>query len=149
MPDEVIINTTEFQDIETFIHTTLSNSGDIGVDVYPYFAPQGADFPCVVFNLQTPKKDLMTLGTDRIMTNLMYQIKVIGKDCAFEDVDEIAANIDILLHGSSGTNGNLVITRDNPISYIEVANGVNYMHRGALYNIKISKTKEIILDLPQ
>jgi hypothetical protein len=107
--------------------------------VHAFVAPAEAILPYIVFAMQDGD-DVRVLANKRIMTNLVYLVKVVGE----EDITVLAPindRIDALLDGAqliSNAHG-LVLgcTRESPINYPEVIGTVIYRHLGGLYQIAV------------
>ena len=127
---------------ERFIATKLLADGQltaiVGQRVYAYLAPAGATFPYVVFQLQAPSQDVRGVGPVRVMSDLLYAVKVIGKDQAFSALEAAANRITSVLHAASGavTGGTVVAcVREYPLSYLEIDSGVIYRHLGGIFRV--------------
>ena len=87
----------------------------------------------------------MVVGDDRILCELLYQVKVIG-NTRKEDIDDYAAAIDRCLHGYVGTAGGVLgITRENPIDYVETSDTGMYQHLGGLYKCIVQPPQTLVL----
>ena len=140
---------TETQIAESYIYSTvaaeLSGTSMSGCPIWPDVAPPGTAWPCVVFSLQSPRPDKMVVGDDRILCELLYQVKVIG-NTRKEDIDDYAAAIDRCLHGYVGTAGGVLgITRENPIDYVETSDTGMYQHLGGLYKCIVQPPQTLVL----
>lgn len=139
------IEITEEQLAEKYIYSTISAgiSGTAlsGTPIYPYKAGLKAVFPCIVFNMQSPGKDTTTLNQTRMHSNILYQVKAVGKDCTMAQIDPIAKKIDSLLQKTrnlSDTQGEIYACyRESPISYEEYDSGIDFLYRGGLYRILV------------
>lgn len=115
--------------------TTLATGG-----IYRGLAPADAVCPYVVMTMPTAQDDLMVVGTVRVWSPQLWDVIAIGTSLQWETVSKIAAAIDVLLHGvtaaaiSSGTMHEC--TRERPISFAEVDEGVQYVYEGATWLIK-------------
>lgn len=135
---------TEIGVIDTYLTTMLADiSGSSGV--YSDIIPQDSPLPATVFNLQS-SKDSAEVGAFRILTDALYQIKVIGhNEHGNAAVDAIAAAIDAVLDKSSGdVSGGRVLScvRERPIAFTEVTKDKAFRHRGGLYRIQAQVLRE-------
>ena len=127
--------------VEQWLYQVLSSdavlAGHVGGRIYSYVAPGDAAFPFIVYSHQA-SRDVLGVGPARIMANLLYQVKVIGVGSSVVPLKVIADRIDELLHGASGAVADgtvLACVREQPLSYVEVDEGVRYYHIGGLYRI--------------
>jgi len=98
-----------------------------------------AAFPYVVFELQKPE-DVLTLNARRVMTQAVYLVRAIGRDCGAADLQAAADRIDALLgwyraEGLLTGGGVRGCYREAPFKLIELEGGVVYPHLGGLYRI--------------
>lgn len=130
---------TELGVIEIYLASTLATVENVPGGVHSDVIPPNAPLPAIVFNYQSGT-DVQVVGSERICTNALYQVKVVGyNDDGNVVVDAIADEIDSLLHKSSGTvtGGNVFsCVRERPIAYTEAAQDKMYRHRGGLYRIQ-------------
>ena len=121
----------------------ITLSGSIGSAIYTGTAPAGASPPYVLINHLTGR-DVMGVGTTRVMTHLIYQVKVVGETQSFVALEAIADRIDVLLHGASGESAGMPGTlgaellscvRTGTVSYAEEAEGRPYRHLGGIYEL--------------
>jgi hypothetical protein len=114
--------------------TTLATGG-----VYRGTAPAAAVAPYVVMRMPTAQDDLMVVGAVRIWSPQLWDIIAIGTSLQWQVVDKIAAAVDALLHKGSGVPSSGIVhecTRERPISFDEVDEGVTYVYVGATYLLK-------------
>lgn len=105
--------------------------------VYSYLAPSGAKYPLVIYSYQGGH-DVRGVGPGRIMVSALYQVKVVGQGTSFVSLRPIADRLDALLQAASGTvvdGAVLMCTREQPLAYVETANGIQYRHLGGLWRI--------------
>lgn len=123
-----------------YIYTTLNVSAvtDLATGIYRNIAPPDAVEPYVVIKVGVAGSDLMVVGTRRIWYRGTADVIVVGTELQAEAVDQIAAACDGLLHGSAGptTDGQVFeCTRNRPIFFSEVDEGVQYIYSGGEYMI--------------
>lgn len=129
--------------VAQWIYTRLTSDativGIVGTRVYRDFAPQGAQFPCIVFQVQS-SSDLNTAGVNRIFTTHTIIVKAIGKGASYGgDLATLALRADALLHNVNsgvtvgGTSGYCWAWRTRPFNLAEVSDGVQYRHIGGVY----------------
>lgn len=133
----------EVTTVDTWIYGTLSVDAGllalVSTRIYLDVAPEGASFPFVVFQLQTPERDLVTLGARRVWSTGMWLVRGVDKATSFTTLKSIEARIDALLHGVSGsvTGGTVYESvREMPFRLTEVVDRVRYLHLGGIYRIR-------------
>lgn len=120
--------------------TALLDNGT--ASVYHWMAPQEADPPFVVYNMQasTPLKTLPTIAVE----NTLYQVKAVTLGPSALMAGSIAKQIDAALNGAavSITGFTLLLSRrEAGVDYPEIApGGQRYHHRGAIYRIQAQPT---------
>lgn len=126
---------------EQWLYTKLTGDSTlntaVGGRIYAYVAPQGAALPCVVYQQQAAR-DVAGVGPARIMSNMVYLIKVIGQTRSFGDLETVANRIDAVLQAASGSNsrGNVwACVRDSPFAMVENTEAGEYRHLGGIYRI--------------
>ncbi len=110
--------------------------------VYSGAAPQGAALPYVVISHQSGR-DVLGVGTTRIMSHLIYLVKAVGQGQSYVSLEPIADCIDAALHGASGSVAGvdgagaelLACTRAMTVAYAEIDEGIQYRHLGGLYEL--------------
>lgn len=108
-------------------------------DVYADVAPEGAAFPLVVSSL-VDAGDVLTINGIRILTEAVYQVKVVGQGPSYVSLEAAANRIDALLHKASGSVSGGVIyscVRIEPVRYAETSGGQAFRHLGGLYEIQV------------
>jgi hypothetical protein len=110
--------------------------------VHRSMAPPGTTPPWVIVAFQSGQ-DVLTMNAYRVMSNLLWQIKVVGPADLTSQLIAAAARIDDLIGLASGTaTGGLVLScfRDSPLQLDELVNGVLWSNIGGLYRPYIQKT---------
>lgn len=127
--------------VDEWLYGVLVNDAQlsalVGGRIFSYVAPLTATTPFVVFNHQAGT-DVRGVGTVRVMTSLVYQVKVVGQGESVRSLKPIADRIDALLHGASGSVADgtvLTCVREQQVAYAEVDEGVRYNHLGGLWRI--------------
>lgn len=124
----------------------LANDADLQTlapgGVYRGLAPPGTQPPWVIVAYQAGQ-DVLTMNAYRVMSNLLWQVKVVGTADMTSQLITAAARIDDLIGLASGTaTGGLVLQcfRDSPLQLDELVNGVLWSNIGGLYRPYIQKT---------
>lgn len=141
-PNESLINPLV---VDELISKTLKGDSVItsyvGGRVFEYSAPKGSIFPYIVFNNQSPPRDIRGLGTATIMADAIYTIKVIDEGTSYLPLKPIVDRIYELFHGIQSTTADeqegLVISmmHEEIIKYHEVDSGKHYRHLGGMYRV--------------
>jgi hypothetical protein len=129
---------------EQLIYSTLNGDATLTAlvtGVYIDLAPEGTAFPFVVFQ-EMSGRDLMEVGSNRIWTNFVYSVKVIGQTASFADLRTAVARVDVLLHKLSGTAASGTIhacIREQSVRLLELApGGLQVRHSGGIYRLYAS-----------
>jgi hypothetical protein len=116
-------------------------SSIVGTRIYARKAPPNAAYPFIVFNYQAGT-DSQGMGTARVLTRSLYQVKVICKNSPDENVYTVADRIDELIgQGVHELQGDMRISsrREEPLELLEdTPNSAQfYYHLGGLYRLHI------------
>ena len=102
-------------------------------------APPGTAYPFIVMNLQAGS-DVLTMNAVRLMTECVYQIKVVGPASTTVALATVDAAMDALIKRTSGSSTDgltLSFYRDTPIFLDENVSGIQYLNVGGLYRAQI------------
>lgn len=128
---------------EEWLVTTLADAtlaGLVPSGVWNMQAPENTAYPLIVFQMMAGN-DYAAVGANRIWTNLVYMVKVIGETADFSTLSAAAARIDALLHRASGnaTDGTIwSCVREQTIRLPDAIAGRQYRQAGGLYRIYAS-----------
>lgn len=111
--------------------------------VFNMFAPTGTTYPFIIYQAQSPPRDVRGVGTARVMVDSLYIVKAVAQASTFNALSAIAAEIDQVMTVATGENittpaGNgllLASVRDDQFSLVELEQGKQYRHLGGLYRI--------------
>lgn len=138
----------ELPRIERWIYSALSGDEQLAATVetriYHDQAPESTAYPYVVFNHQVGE-DTNGLGTCRILTRNLYQVKVIARELN-DNARLIADRIDEIIGKAVRAQHPLDVSlkfsgyRETPISYTEPNRDSSrvFRHLGGLYRIVAS-----------
>lgn len=126
-----------------WIYETLSAdatiTGIVSTRIYRDVAPQGAAFPCIVLQLQSPGNDLNGVGGVRVFNTSQWTVKAINAGGEYSgNLSILATRIDTLLHDKHATvdsDGQVWCVRVRPFQMPEIDNGVQYRHSGGVYEV--------------
>ncbi|MGP1664480.1 MAG: tail completion protein gp17, partial [Rhodanobacter sp.] len=75
----------------------------VGTRIYNTRRPATGAFPCVIFQMQAARDDLMVLGGVRVWAEMLYLVRGIAEQTSYEgNLATIANRIDAALHAKSG-----------------------------------------------
>jgi len=132
---------------EAWIYATLANDTQLSTSapggVFAYLAPDGTTTPYVVFSLQSPGNDSLTMNAVRLLTNPLYQVVAVGESSKMSDIVAAASRIDDLMKRTSGTvTGGYIAAcyREQPVQKAEIINTVIWRSLGGLYRLASEQT---------
>lgn len=133
---------SELRVVEKWLYDTLSN-GSIGATggVYGDIAMASTDEPYVVYTYLAGRDMIVTSGL-RIWSECRYLVRAIGAETYFGALDTISDAIDALIdkaHGVVLSDGIILsCLRQEPFTLTEQVNGIQYRHRGGIYQLRIN-----------
>lgn len=143
----------EVQIALSFLHTTLSGDSTLTSlapgGVHRALAPPLDDngnqiaTPYVVYGMQSPGNDSLTMAAVRVLSNPLYQVRATGPANATQAVADAASEIDDLIKRTSGTTtGGYVAScyREQPLEQDEEVNGEMWISIGGLYRLELYQT---------
>lgn len=110
--------------------------------IFQDYAPDGTLPPWVIFALQSPGNDSLTLNAVRVMTNPLYQIVVVGPVSMAAAVANAASELDTLMKRTSGAVVGGYIAdchRESPLTKSETINTVKWKSTGGLFRLAIEQ----------
>lgn len=129
-----------------FLYSTLSSDNTLTAlapgGVWRSMAPPSTNPPYVILSLQSGV-DVLTSQIVRLMTQILYQVKVIGPVAMTAQLFSAAQEIDNLLARTSGTaTGGVILAcwRESPLQLDELVNGELWTNIGGLYRIQAQQT---------
>jgi hypothetical protein len=109
--------------------------------VYRGVAPPNTATPFVVMAYQAGS-DVLTMNAVRLMSSLVFQVKVVGPAADTEALALASSTVDDILKRTSGTTtGGLILAcyRESPFQIDELNNGVLWSSFGGLYRSQIQQ----------
>jgi len=133
----------EVRIVDQWLYQTLTQDATlaslVGTRVYSHLAPLGAAYPLIIFAPQSAV-DVAGLGTNRVITSLVYQIKAVGTGGSFAAIEPILDRVDTILQNPPGVPGTIHgLLREGLFSLVEVDGGTEYRHLGGLWRILTRK----------
>lgn len=108
--------------------------------VFDSLADDDAEYPYIIYQCQVPPRDILGVGTFRVMVDTMYIVKAVAQVSSYDPLAPIASVIDSALTSAegSGVSGGVVFTsvRDKAHSVIEMIEGKQVRNLGGEYAIK-------------
>jgi hypothetical protein len=131
--------------IDEWIVAQLGADGDlvdeVGQRIYGDKAPEDAAFPFVLFQAQSPARDVRGIGLGtpaRIMVNAIYLVRAVGRAEDYGPLRPAADRIDEVLEAASGNvfSGTVVhCVRQEEFRLTETLAGAQVRHLGAMFRI--------------
>lgn len=107
--------------------------------IYPYVRPQNTTLPAVVYSYQAGS-DVDGLGVNRVMTRLLYLVKVISQGAPSAAAKSAADRVEERIVVASLVKDGYVFSgrRDQPFSLVEndTETSTVYWHVGGLFRIE-------------
>lgn len=126
---------------EEFLVSTLTGDATLMAQlpggVWNIEAPEGTPYPFLVFQFMSGN-DFAAVGALRIWTNMIYLVKVIADAADFDSLNAVAARLDAVLHGTSGTVSSGVVwscTREQTIRLPDQLANRQFRQAGGLYRL--------------
>jgi hypothetical protein len=133
------MSTVEVAGALDFIKAKLASDGTLMAmlpgSIRLGMAPSGTTQPWIVLDLQA-NHDTLTMNAVRIISHLLFQVRVVGLAANAATLFQAAARADDLLKRTSGTStGSNILGcyREESILFSELINGVQWQHCGGLY----------------
>lgn len=108
--------------------------------IFEDFAPDGTPYPFVVFQCQSPPRDIRGVGTSRVMVDTLYVVKAVSQVDSYLPLAPIARTIDSAMTSSTGSavGDGFVLTsvRQDQFAMVEVDSGTQFRHFGGEYKLQ-------------
>lgn len=130
---ELITGTNWIHDVLAADATIISA---VGARIYDSLAPKGSAFPYILIQVTDTGADLMVVDANRVWTESLWLVRVIGQIGSFSTLETIDDRIDTLLHRQSGGNV-LACVREQPFVFTETLDGIQYRHLGGIYRLYV------------
>lgn len=109
-------------------------------EIYGDTIPEDVKFPYIIFHLQAPGIDGMTVEGDLVINRSQWTIKVVDRSESYQPIKAVYSRIHQLLHKASGTvvDGQVLHSRRiQAIHYPELRESMSYRHLGGIYQIYV------------
>lgn len=120
----------------------VGSSGYAPGGVFRVLAPPGTEMPYVIVASHSGA-DVLGINADRIMSDLLFQVRVIGAASQMSQLVSANAEIDNLLGRTSGSaNGGFILAcfRESPIQIDQEIAGEIFSSLGGLYRLYVQQT---------
>jgi hypothetical protein len=114
----------------------------LGTRIFDRFAPRGTTYPFIVYQSQSPARDVIGVGTARVLVESLYIVKAIAQTSTFTPLRSVAHQIDLCMTEEEGDlvadGAILVSVRQESFDLVEVENTNQFRHLGGMYRIQAS-----------
>lgn len=108
--------------------------------IFDRYAPTGTPYPFIVYQDQSPVRDIRGVGTARVMVESLYIVKVIAQVKTYAPLRVVAHEIDqaMTVGESEAIADGVLITsiRQEGFGMVEVEDGKQYRHLGGMFRIQ-------------
>lgn len=115
-------------------------SDGLSLRLYEDFAPTDAVYPFVIYQCQSPPRDIRGVGVSRVMVDTLYVVKAVAQVSSYAPLAPVASVIDAALTSPAGSpvaDGFVFASvREEQFSLVEIDNGTQYRHFGGQYRIQ-------------
>jgi hypothetical protein len=108
--------------------------------VFPDMAPDGTKYPFIVYQCQSPPRDVRGVGVVRVMVDTLYVVKAVAQTLTWDPLVPVAKAIDQAMTSADTTvvGDGLVLSsvRQEQFSLVTVESGKQFRHFGGQYRIQ-------------
>lgn len=112
----------------------------LGSRVFNAYAPNGTPYPFIVYQCQSPVRDVRGVGVARVMVDTLYIVKAVSQVVSYSPLAPVARVIDAAMTSpdtSTATDGLVLVSvRSEQFSLTEVAAGKQVRNLGGMYHIQ-------------
>lgn len=120
---------------------TRAVSDLVAARVYHAIAPESADYPLIIFHRQSgvPRD---AFGAPRALDRQMWLVKCVDEQTTSSTAEAAQATIVSAMESGVTVTGAIVhdVRYTSPVDYVEMVNGRQYRHHGALFRLVLSET---------
>lgn len=124
------------------LYATQLNAISSGLSsrIYPDIAPPGVPYPFIVYQVQSPPRDIRGVGATRVMVDTLYVVKAVAEVASYGPLAPIASVIDTAMTSESGSavgDGTVFSSvRENGLSLAEPPkDGTQIRNLGGVYRL--------------
>ena len=131
--------------VASWLYSTLAGDAQLMAaapgGVWEDLAPAGTALPVIIFHIE-PAGAVAVLPVVRIASDFDCTVKAVVAGWSAAPLEPLASRIEALLHRAGATGGPpagpgiLSCVRDQPLRYLEDADGNIYRHLGGQYHIQ-------------
>lgn len=132
--------------IEEWVESTLKNhlafdtiSAGLSQRVFDGLAPRGAKYPFIVWQAQSPPRDIRGVGPHTIMVDAVYIVKAVAQAKSYMPLKDVAHQInEALVQTGVNVEGGymLSIARERQHSQATIEEGTEFRHLGGVYQVQ-------------
>jgi hypothetical protein len=115
-------------------------SAGLSERIFEEVAPDDALYPFIVWQCQSPPRDVRGVGSFRVMVDTLYIVKAVAQGTSYAPLVPVARVIDGAMTNTTGTavgDGHVFTsTRNDQYSLREPAEGTEFRHLGGEYRIQ-------------
>lgn len=108
--------------------------------IYYQVAPETAAFPHIVYQCQSPPRDVRGVGLSTVMVDTIYIVKATAQTASYETLGPIAKEINVAMSSETGSSvgDGAVFTssRNSVFAQRDPGSGVPVLHLGGEYHIQ-------------
>ena len=138
--EQVLIDAWVQARLASFAIELDEEDAGLSTRVYPDFALPGAQYPFIIFQCQSPPRDVRGVGVTRVMVDTLYVVKAVAQVDSYAPLQGIAHIIDKALTSPEGSvvDDGLVFTsvREEGFNLVEVEQGTQFRHLGGQFKIQ-------------
>lgn len=108
--------------------------------VFADFAPEGTIYPFIIYQCQSPPRDVRGVGVSRVMVDTLYIVKAVAQASSYAPLAPVAKVIDAAMTSAAGSavaDGAIFASvREEGFHMVEIEAGKQYRHLGGQYRIQ-------------
>jgi hypothetical protein len=108
--------------------------------VFLEYAPEGTAYPFIIFQCQSPPRDVRGVGVTRVFVDTLYVVKAVAQTDSYAELAPVANVIDQAMTSQVGApvgDGAVFSSiREEGFNLIEVDQGTQFRHLGGSYRIQ-------------
>lgn len=135
---------TQHATLNTWVYGALAAHGALTTLIggatprlHAHIVPVNATFPCVVWTVQDAGTELLNANEMRLLTNCAVTVQAIAQGTTFSAAEAVADKIETAFAAAARNNGVVRFARVGAVAYVEVSNGVQYVHSGFTYEATV------------
>lgn len=114
-------------------------SPGLSARIFLDYAPEGTPYPFVIYQCQSPPRDVRGVGVVRVMVDTLYIVKAVAQVTSYQPLAPVARVIDAAMTSATGSpvvDGMVLASvREEGFNLLEIEGGTQYRHLGGQYRI--------------